>query len=272
MGNNNNSPVAIQDYEIVSVITAGEEISVTYSKYTNTRATVSKIDKKHYRKINDESGEVFEIKNSTVNRGQSLKSVNKSLNELRTVINANTMDVKCCRWLTLTYSENMTDVERLMDDWGNLRKKMRRKWGDFEYINVKEPQERGAWHLHVLLIFDGTAPYMDNTKLSKMWGKGYVKITKVRDGFDNGLYFVISLKKKTRLSLYPTKTRIYNCSPGVKRPTKEEMTKAEADELVRDKRKVNQYTKIIKDANGKIINAISITRYRDKRCEYDTDT
>lgn len=297
MGNNNNYPVAIQDYEMVSVTTAGELTSIKHWRYMNTRATNIKIDKNHYRIASDESGEVFECKH-TKNRQQSPKSVRRSLNNLRNIINANSKDVKRCKWLTLTYSENMTDLKKLSRDWENMCRKMHRKWGDFEYINVKEPQERGAWHMHILLIFKGIAPFMPVEELQKKWGKGFVYIQSLENNINNGLYFTMPLEdmkvsdaeklgitvdssklsdnkkyvKGARLSLYKTGVHIFDCSKGIIKPKKEVMTKAQADILVKNKTQISQYSKIIKDENGQVINVFSNIQYREKRDEYDTDT
>ena len=288
MGKDTNFPAAIRDYEIVSVTVAGELTSVKHLKHMNTRATVKKIDKNYYI-VGDESSEVRECKH-TNNRQESPKSVRKTLNKLCDVINTNSKDVKCCKWLTLTYSENMTDLKKLTRDWENMRKKMRRQWGDFKYIKVKEPQGRGAWHLHVLLIFEGTAPFMPVEDLQKAWGKGFVYIKSLKNNINNGLYFTMSLRdmkvsdaeefgievdssklsknkkyvKGARLSLYKSVVHIFDCSEGIYSPEKKTMTKSEAYDFVKDKTQVDQYSKIIKDENGQVINVVSNIQYREK--------
>ena len=297
MGKDTNFPAEIQDNEKVSVTQAGAATSVKYLKYVNMRATNIKIDKNHYRITSDESGEVFKYEHKE-NRQQSPKSVRKTLNNLCNVINANSKDVKRCKWLTLTYSDNMTDLKELTSDWENFCKKLRRKWGTFEYIKVKEPQGRGAWHLHVLLIFEGTAPFMSTEDLQKKWGKGFVYVKNLKNNINNGLYFTMSLRdmkvsdaeelgiaadssklsknkkyiKGARLSLYKTSVHIFDCSKGVAKPKKEVMTKAQADILVKDKIQVSKYSKIITDKNGQVVNEYSNTQYRDKRDWESTDT
>lgn len=50
---------------------------------------------------------------------------------------------------------------------------------------MMEPQGRGAWHCHLLYIFDLVkAPYIANKTLSDLWGHGFVKISKL-DNVDN---------------------------------------------------------------------------------------
>ena len=52
------------------------------------------------------------------------------------------------RMITLTYRENMQDWERLKKHWDLFRRSMS-KCKQFHYVAVVEPQERGAFHIHV---------------------------------------------------------------------------------------------------------------------------
>lgn len=58
-----------------------------------------------------------------------------------------------------------------------------------------EPQGRGAWHAHMLMIFDSKAPYIDNdTVMSKIWRHGYTKTKKLDGSVDNlGAYLTAYL-------------------------------------------------------------------------------
>lgn len=51
--------------------------------------------------------------------------------------------------LTLTYRENMEDVERLKIDWKRFVRLMRETKPNWEFVAVRERQDRGALHLHV---------------------------------------------------------------------------------------------------------------------------
>lgn len=238
----------------------------------------------------DKDGIVHEYKH-TDNRQQSIKAVRKSLNELCSIINANVVYPERCRWVTLTYAANMTDLDRLGRDWENFRKKAVRKWQrNFEYITIKEPQGRGAWHLHILMVFDDTAPFIDKQELFDMWGNGFVKVERIKRGIDSGLYFTASLNdmsvsdakdagieidpkklsvdkkyvKGARLSLYKKGTRLYCCSKGISRPIKETMTKAQADLRVKGMTKVDEYSTNITDSEGRRINHLTITKYKEE--------
>ncbi|MDE4916993.1 hypothetical protein ACUXAV_001611 [Cupriavidus metallidurans] len=56
--------------------------------------------------------------------------------------------IQADRLLTLTYRENMQDIERLKRDFDAFRRAMK-KSGAWHYIAVPETQTRGAWHIHV---------------------------------------------------------------------------------------------------------------------------
>lgn len=190
MKENNTTAWAIPDDAPVTVTTAGDYKQVTYLKNQNTVARTKKLSKDLYC---DNDGIVHECKH-TKTRRESIKSVRKSLNRLQNRINAIVTDLSHCKWVTLTYAENMTDLDRLSGDWENFRKRAFRKWGKFKYIWVKEPQGRGAWHLHIIMIFDEKAPYIDSNDLYRVWGNGFVKVKNMTDGTDFGLYFTASLR------------------------------------------------------------------------------
>lgn len=220
---------------------------------------VIKIDKDHY--MNLDTSEVFEYTHGE-NKSFNYQSVRRTLANLRGIINANCIDENKIRWVTLTYAENMTDTKRLYKDFEHFWKRFCR-WckkqniAKPEYIAVAEPQGRGAWHMHIILIFADKAPYIANNEvLAPLWGQGFTKIKAVH-GCDNiGAYFSAYLadmpledfqkvekpdvggvyrvkelsddegsegKKKAfvkggRLHLYPSGMNIYRCSRGVLQP------------------------------------------------------
>ncbi|CAG2142986.1 rolling circle replication-associated protein [Cupriavidus plantarum] len=57
-------------------------------------------------------------------------------------------EIQADRLLTLTYRENMQDIERLKADFKAFMRAMKRA-GMYHYVAVPEPQKRGAWHIHV---------------------------------------------------------------------------------------------------------------------------
>lgn len=193
------------------------------------------------------TGELKQKKTKT-KRLDDTSRLRKSFSDLRDIINTNVDDVSCCRWVTLTYKENMIDTVKLYDDFKNFIKRFKyfcnsKGFGKFEYINAVEPQGRGAWHCHLLFIFDGKAPYVSNKDLRNLWSHGFVKIKRLDDVDNVGAYLTAYLtdleldnginldddtiknvngkkyKKGARLHMYPSNMRVYRTSRGIKKPT-----------------------------------------------------
>lgn len=51
--------------------------------------------------------------------------------------------------LTLTFRENIEDIEQVQKYWQRFSRLMRKRYPDWKYVCAQERQERGAWHLHV---------------------------------------------------------------------------------------------------------------------------
>lgn len=251
----------IADTAMVSIKYCGNVIEVQHMEKFNNKCNIKLIDKDHFIRLNENTGEVYEC-NHIKNRSENLQSLKITMKKLRELINCNTVNINHCRWVTITYAENMQDTKKLYTDIEKLVKRVQYKFGKFEYIHVAEPQGRGAWHLHCIWIFDKKAPYISQKWLSECWGLGKnVTVKKLDDKCDNlGAYLTAYLcdvefdvacnsglvhngdklmvkdvvveddkgNKQTkkfikgaRLCLYPPKMNLFRCSRGVKRPVKE---------------------------------------------------
>lgn len=264
----------IEDYKvhrksIVKVTTMGNITEKMYLSRRNTKPTVQKLPNGKMLVLS--TGEVKDIKQME-KRVECANSLRKSMRNLRNILNANITDVKKCRWITLTYKENMTDTKRLYEDFRDFNKRLKyycekMKYGKYEYIVAMEPQGRGAWHAHLVLIFEKKAPFIANEELANVWKQGFVTIKKLEDDVDNvGAYLTAYLgdmdiqdvkgidvigkevkeveitengekKKKyyvkgARLNLYPANFNLYRCSRGIKKPIEEYMTEEQARKKV----------------------------------------
>ena len=245
----------VEPYSLVRVKEMGNITEVMWSENYSSKCTIRKLNKDYYVEL--ESGEVKEFKHIQ-NRACDLKSISKSLGKLRDYLNTNIIDVSKCRWVTLTYSENMTDTNRLYKDFKNFVARLKRKIGSFEYIVAMEPQGRGAWHCHVVMLFDNKAPYIPNDLMANAWGNGFVTVKKLDDVDNVGAYLtaylgdmeinefcntkeaiklvgkkidvkeveieedgIVKTKqyiKGARLYMYPPQFNLYRCSRGIKKP------------------------------------------------------
>lgn len=180
---------------ICKLTQSGHITEIMEMSVLNRKQTVQKIDKDHAVILS--SGEVIELKHSE-NRAENSKGIRKSMKDLRDLINANVSEVANCRWVTLTYAENMTDPERLYRDIEVYHKRWKRwhiKQGYSipEYILTVEPQARGAWHCHVVYIYPSIAPFIPNATLAELWQQGFVTVKKLDDVDNVGAYLTAYL-------------------------------------------------------------------------------
>lgn len=283
-----NSPVTVKDM--------GNVVEVVHNARPANGPCIKKLDKDYY--IDLRNGEVKEFDHMS-NRADDLRALKNSMRNLRDLINNNVIDVSCCRWCTFTYAENMTDPKRLYNDWYNCRNKIIRRWGKNEYIAIAEPQGRGAWHLHVILLFDQKAPFISNHDLATAWGQGFVTVKKM-DSVDNvGAYLTAYLAdlpledakkfglcgevkeievldddgnsvkkhfiKGARAHMYPAGFNFYRCSRGVRKPDKQVMAYGEAIDLVNGSVCTYRSTVDIKAEKGDYHNTITYESYNRKR-------
>lgn len=199
-------------------------------------------------------GEIKDFDKKSVTRADNLGSMNKTLNNLRDLINNNFFGMQSELWVTLTYKQNMTDIQTLRDDYEQFIRKLRRKYGALDYIYAIEPQERGAWHIHALIKSSSNKPlYIPNDVVAKKWKQGFTKTKRLHSSDNVGMYLTAYLanldvtdtdmendintytpentnkriKKGGRLHLYPANINFYTCSNGIKQPKKLDGTKYE---------------------------------------------
>lgn len=181
---------SISEKDIVCVKEMGNVVEITYSQYRNNGQTIKKINNDEYMIM--ATGEIKQAQHIK-SRADNKSQVSQSLKRLRDYINTNVTDINKCKWITLTYKENMTDTKRLYQDFEKFIKRFRYKYGHIEYIVACEPQARGAWHLHCIIIFDDIAPFIPNSVVAALWQQGFTKTTKL-DNIDNiGAYLTAYL-------------------------------------------------------------------------------
>ncbi len=256
--------------KMVNVKVAGNVIEIRQST-DYFGCPILKLNKDTY--LVKSTGEVKEILHSE-QRIEDVSSLRQSMKNLRDIINANSEHPDKIRFVTLTYAENMTNTKKLYTDLKAFIQRLRYHFNKYkiEYIICIEPQERGAWHAHILFIFDSKPPFIPNEKLSELWGNGYVSISKVDGINDLGLYLTSYLtstptdisistinndgnikmlqtfdkngnvnfvpkkiQKGARLELYPKGMRFFRVSKGIKRPIEMKCTHQKALEIVEER-------------------------------------
>lgn len=283
--------------DMVTVKMAGNVTEIRFSK-TSAGSPIQKVDKNHG--IDVWTGELVEFQHNTSRAGDKA-SVAQSLKRLRDIINANLETPDNALWTTLTYAINMQDEKRLYSDfhafWKRFQRYQKREGQTpAQYIAAAEPQGRGAWHLHVLLLFPDKAPFIPNAEMARLWGHGFTKIKGLTAVDNPGLYLTAylgdmelleaaqagamsanikevdvigengahqkkSIIKGSRLHMYPPGLNIYRASRGIKRPTVSTMTESEAQKLVGDTPLTYEKTISVIDGAGEVKNTINYRTY-----------
>lgn len=183
--------VDINPSSLVRVKEMGNITEVMFSNSYFSECNILKLSKDTY--LDKRDGEIKEFQHIE-NRACDLKSISKSLGRLRDYLNTNITDVSKCRWVTLTYAENMTDSKRLYDDFRKFNARLKYYLKQpYEYIVAMEPQGRGAWHCHIVLIFNSKAPYIPNDEMARIWGHGFTTTKKLDDVDNVGAYLTAYL-------------------------------------------------------------------------------
>ena len=158
-------------------------------------------------------------------RFANIRQVRKTCENFKWLVRANEDRVRL--FLTLTYAQNMRDTRQLYQDfrafWQRLRRAYRQVTG---YLVAFEPQKRGAWHAHVLLLSDSPLLYISNRHMRALWGHGFTKTQRPRGINDVASYLTSYLtnvkdgtgtKKGARLGMYPAGFRFCRSSKRVRR-------------------------------------------------------
>lgn len=285
-----------QDNDMVRYKETGNVSELMYSEHTNGEIKIRKLNAEQYVRL--ESGEVLNFEHIE-NRADDKNSVRVTLQRLRDYLNTNITDNEYCRWVTLTYRENMTDTKRLYKDFEKLVKRLRYKYGKFEYIVACEPQGRGAWHMHTVMIFEHKAPFIPCDTLEEVWGQGFCKVKKLENVDNVGAYLTAYLGdmeldenstdyippgtikevsyeedgiqktkkfiKGARLCLYPPKFNLYRCSRGIKKPFVERMAAEKAEKKVSSAKLTFERTLKLSDTAKGFENILNYRYYNTKR-------
>ena len=257
---------SISSNDKISLKKMGHIFEICFTEHHNYMPTIQLLNKDNYMVVS--TGEIKQCEH-IANRSENKAQVAQSLKRLREYINTNVVCTQNCLWVTLTYAENMKDTKRLYIDFEKFIKRFRYKYGDFEYIVAMEPQGRGAWHCHVIIIFNKKAPYIANKVIETLWGQGFTKTHKLANIDNIGAYLTAylgdmeldsciendvrfseydikevseigNIKLKTpkkfvkggRLYMYPPNFNLYRISRGIKKPTKEYLKYSVAKEKI----------------------------------------
>jgi hypothetical protein len=136
------------------------------------------------------------------------------------------------KFWTLTFAENVTDLEEANKEFTKFNKRLSYSLygvhkNVLKYICIPEFQKRGAVHFHVLYF---NMPYVEQKKLQAIWGNGWAwveSVSKKGDIEDFAIYVAKYISKENskgedNYDLYKEKEMLnskrYSCSRGLNRP------------------------------------------------------
>lgn len=198
-------------------------------KLYNTKKIVSKNITEYIFNLDSSTGYDFKRQKGRTRRGfEELDSLEKyeSMQKRKAYYENKRFDIKRlidCNYddkstfLTLTFKDNVQDIEIANREFTLFIKKLKRYLKqDVKYIATWELQKRGAIHYHLVLF---SVPYIQNDKLSEMWGNGYIKINKIKETVKNEAigvyitkYFTKDIDKKAK------QKKAYFCSRNLNKP------------------------------------------------------
>lgn len=149
--------------------------------------------------------------------GKRADNLNKSKANLRRLINANATGNDL--FITLTYAENMINIDKGKDDFKKFAKRLNYRLvkqgrDKIKYVYVVEFQKRGAVHFHCMFFNCG---YLDPKILSEIWGHGFVKINRIND-VDNAGAYVVKYMNKDMIDERLVNKDLYGRSRGLNEP------------------------------------------------------
>lgn len=243
-------------------------IKISKTEYINVKNPIELTDSIDVTKLYEYQNHYYLRQSYESHSEKSANELRKTFRRLSDLINANTQHPECCLWITLTYADNIKGSdgnEKLYKDFKVFIQRLRRLGYSFEYISCIEPQGRGAWHSHLILIFDKPT-FIDNSVIAECWGQGFTKTKALDDSVDNlGSYLTAylcdiplddldaysfdeacnvveicpmvekdgkSYLKGGRLYMYPLHMKLYRTSRGIKQP---EVYKDCTDSLISEK-------------------------------------
>lgn len=189
------------------------------------RPIYKKLDKEE-RNTGSDQGRSVEATEEDKQRHRE-DTLSRARQDTRRLINANVYQYKNQEgntfrpvFLTLTYAENVTELEEANHDFRCFIKRLneyvygRKISNQLKYVVVPEFQKRGAVHYHLILF---NMPYIKSNKLAEIWQQGFIKINAI-DKVDNVGAYVVKYMNKEKEDERLKGQKCYFSSRGLLKP------------------------------------------------------
>lgn len=138
-------------------------------------------------------------------------SIRRTRKNIQDTLNANLDDNSY--FVTLTFAENLQDYKKANDRFHYF---VRIKNKDIKYLVVKEHQQRGAIHFH-LIVFDIGQGDLD--KLTNSWTYGFWYVKKINDKYAYSIAnYMTEYFSKEKNQLVKSNKKIFSKSRNLKKP------------------------------------------------------
>jgi len=194
----------------VKLIDCGNYMQVYYLQKQKKKDKNLKREEKESKNIlNIDTDNLIKKENKNCENNIAFKNIMRSKLDCQRLAKTNASEWKT--FITLTFEENILDIDKANKELKKFIYKVKRVYNDLKYIGIPEFQKRGAVHYHILTNID-----IDNTKLIysqqnnekfkhiKYWNNGFTKV----DNLKNDIKKIIGY-----ISKYMTKdadNRLYN--------------------------------------------------------------
>lgn len=252
--------VAIDENTLVKVKRMGNQTQLSHRWKVPKEMPFERISETEY--LVKKTGEIKEYRKSKT-RDEQIGELRKTFKKLREIINTNFTGQANEKFITLTYRENMQDVERLQRDFQIWMKSVRRKFGKCDYISIVKYQDRGAFCLQtVIKFYELENNYLDYDVIRSLWKHGIVLIDRLVKNKDIGLCITDNINNNA--AYYPSAMKLYRRSKGIKDPVVYVTTKKDFIESIDDMELVNS-SKYEVVSDGEVVNFTSYENYTMKK-------
>ena len=215
-------------------------VRVTTNKEGDTFIVKNSLKQNHnigkYRRLNKDEFiniETGEIRKFNIGNFKSEKSIRRSMNKLRELIELNFTNTNFL-FITLTTAnlDGFNDIKIVKNHFKKFIRKLTDKYKDIAYVAKFEQHKNGNWHIHLLVKnIKNKAIFIPNSVISKMWKN---KCTKARLVNKKHIEKVTDyMIKTTQLNNVPKDFELFTKSKNL-RVKREKMTFKEFKEKIQD--------------------------------------
>ena len=215
-------------------------VRVTTNKEGDTFIVKNSLKQNHnigkYRRLNKDEFiniETGEIRKFNIGNFKSEKSIRRSMNKLRELIELNFTNTNFL-FITLTTAnlDGFNDIKIAKKHFKKFIRKLTDKYKDIAYVAKFEQHKNGNWHIHLLVKnIKNKAIFIPNSVISKMWKN---KCTKTRLVNKKDIEKVTDyMIKTTQLNNVPKDFELFTKSKNL-RVKREKMTFKEFKEKIQD--------------------------------------